>query len=191
LSENENWARVNESAPDSVESRDAREQPLPRSLLTTTLLSDLRRGNGSDVPRGSTARLAWRTFGVHRLSAACILSLMPPTATFHESRRSTRVPLKVVLTVVEGGAGSRKCDGETIVVNLHGALIATAIGLSSGMRISIHVYLTDKRAAARVVYIAPKNPLHCGIELDEPRNIWGVSLLPDDWAETAALETGH
>src|ERR1019366_7751385 len=74
---------------------------------------------------------AWRTFGVQRLSARCILSLMPPTATFHESRRSTRVPLKVVITV-EGGAGSRTCDGETIVVNLHGVLIATAIGLSSG-----------------------------------------------------------
>jgi hypothetical protein len=82
-------------------------------------------------------------------------------------------------------------DGETIVVNLHGALIATAIGLSSGMRISIHVYLTDKRAAARVVYIDPKNPLHCGIELDEPQNIWGVSVPPDNWEETAALESGR
>ena len=115
---------------------------------------------------------------------------MPPTATFHESRRSTRVPLKVVITV-EGGAESLTCEGETIVVNLHGALIATAIGLSSGMRISIHVYLTDKRAAARVVYVDPKNTLHCGIELDKPRNIWGVSLLPDDWEGTAALETAH
>jgi hypothetical protein len=51
------------------------------------------------------------------------------------------------------------------------------------MRISIHVYLTDKRAAARVVYIDPKNPLHCGIALDEPRNIWGVPLPPNDWGE--------
>jgi hypothetical protein len=115
---------------------------------------------------------------------------MPPTATFHESRRSTRVPLKVVITV-EGGAESRTCEGETIVVNLHGALIATAIGLSSGMRISIHVYLTDKGAAARVVYTDPKNPLHCGIELDEPRNIWGVSVPPDNWDETSLLETEH
>jgi hypothetical protein len=115
---------------------------------------------------------------------------MASKATFHESRRSTRVALKVVITV-EGGAESRTCDGETIVVNLHGALIATAIGLSSGMRISIYVYLTDKRAAARVVYIDPKNPLHCGIELDEPRNIWGVSLPPDDWDETSVLETEH
>ena len=70
---------------------------------------------------------------------------MPPTATFHESRRSTRVPLKVVITV-EGGAETLTCEGETIVVNLHGALIATAIGLSSGMRISIHVYLTNPTA---------------------------------------------
>ena len=116
---------------------------------------------------------------------------MHSTATFHESRRSTRVPLKVVITVVEGGAERRTCDGETIIVNLHGALIATAIGLSRGMRISIHVYLTNKRAAARVVYIDPKNPLHCGIELDEPRNIWGVSVPPDNWDETSVLETEH
>jgi hypothetical protein len=140
-------------------------------------------------PRGSNAE-ARPTFGVHRLPATCILPLMPSTATFHESRRSTRVPLKVVITV-EGGAERRTCDGETIVVNLHGALIATAIGLSRGMRISIHVYLTDKRAAARVVYIDPKNPLHCRIELDEPRNIWGVSVPPDNWDETSVLETEH
>jgi hypothetical protein len=96
----------------------------------------------------------------------------------------------VVLTV-EGGAGSRTCDGETIVVNLHGALIATTIALTVGMRISVHAYLTDKRAGARVVYIDPENPLHCGIALDEPRNIWGVSLPPDNWEEKAPLETGH
>ena len=52
----------------------------------------------------------------------------------------------------------------------------TAIELSRGMRISIRVYLTDKRAAARVVYIDPENPLHGGIELTEPRNIWGSTV---------------
>jgi hypothetical protein len=98
--------------------------------------------------------------------------------------------LKVVIAIV-GGAGKRTCEGETIVVSLLGALIATAIGLSSGMRISIRVYLTNKRAAARVVYIDPKNPLHCGIELDEPRNIWDVSVPPDNWDETSVLETEH
>jgi hypothetical protein len=42
-----------------------------------------------------------------------------------------------------------------------------------------------------LVYIDPKDPLHCGIELDEPRNIWGVSVPPDNWDETAVLETEH
>jgi PilZ domain len=106
---------------------------------------------------------------------------MPFKAMFRESRRSTRVPLKVVIAV-EGGDDSLTGEGETIVVNLHGALISTAVGLSGGVRISIHVYLTDKRAKARVVYVDPENPLRIGIELDHPLNIWGVPLPPDDWA---------
>jgi hypothetical protein len=92
-----------------------------------------------------------------------------------------------VIIAIEGGADSRTFEGETIMVNLHGASIATAIGLSRGMRISIRVYLTDKRASARVVYIDPENPLHCGIELAEPRNIWGVPLPPDDWEEKGTV----
>src|SRR5438876_631140 len=83
---------------------------------------------------------------------------------------------------------TRTREGETIVVNLQGALIATGIALSIGMRISIHVYVTDKRAAARVVYIDPENPLHCGIELDEPRNIWVVHLPPNDGDEKVASD---
>lgn len=72
-----------------------------------------------------------------------MLSLMPPTATFHESPRSTRVPLKVLIAI-EGSAENRTCDGETIVVNRQGALIATGIELRKGMSISILAYLTDK-----------------------------------------------
>ena len=109
---------------------------------------------------------------------------MPSKAVFRESRRSTRVPLKVAIAV-ESGTESLTCEGETVVVNLHGALISTALWSSVGMRISIHVYLTDKRAKAHVVYADPENPLRCGIELDQPRNIWGVPLPPDDWDETA------
>jgi len=85
-----------------------------------------------------------------------------------------------VIIAIEGGA---ECEGVTIVVNLHGALIATAIGISVGAKIAIHVHLTDKRSAAQVVYVDPENPLYCGIELEKPRNIWGVSLPPDDWDE--------
>ena len=111
-----------------------------------------------------------------------------PSTRFRDSRRSTRVPLKVVIAIEEGGPGSFSCEGVTILVNLHGALIATAIGLSAGTKISIHVHLTDKRSAARVVFVASENPLHCGIELEKPRNIWGVPLPPGDWEEIAPLE---
>jgi hypothetical protein len=51
------------------------------------------------------------------------------------------------------------------------------------MIITVHVYLTGKRATCKVVYIDPENPLCCGIELDKPRNIWGMLLPPDDWED--------
>ena len=62
-------------------------------------------------------------------SATCMLSLMSATPTFRESRQSTRVPLKVEIEV-ESGTERLTCDGETIVVNLHGALISTALDLA-------------------------------------------------------------
>lgn len=107
---------------------------------------------------------------------------------FRESRRSTRVPLRVAIAI-DSGAESLTCEGETVVVNLHGALLSTTFALSVGTKISIHVYLTDKRSKARVAYADPENPLRCGIELDQPRNIWGVSLPPTDWDETDALQS--
>jgi hypothetical protein len=64
---------------------------------------------------------------------------MPTAEVFHESRRSAHVPLKVVITV-EIGVESESCDGETIVVGRHGALIATACGLTAETKISTHVY---------------------------------------------------
>jgi hypothetical protein len=75
------------------------------------------------------------------------------------------------------------CEGETIVVNLHGALISTAVPLRVGMKIEICVVLTDKRALAHVAYVDPDRPRLCGIGLDKPANIWGVSLPPEDWSD--------
>lgn len=99
-----------------------------------------------------------------------------------ESRRSTRVRLKVLIEA-RGIAEPLTCQGETIVVNRHGALISTAIGLRVGTRIEIRVISTDKHAPADVVYVDPDQPRVCGIGLVEPQNIWGLSLPPDDWHE--------
>ena len=75
------------------------------------------------------------------------------------------------------------CDGETIVVNLHGALLRTSSQLELGSRITVHVHLTGKSAAAQVVFTSPQQPLEFGIGLDHPQNIWGISLPPADWPE--------
>ena len=107
---------------------------------------------------------------------------MFPNHSLTESRRSTRVPLKITLEIL-GTSEPLTCTGETIVVNLHGALISCSHELQPGMQIVVHVYLTGKKCGARVVNIHPENPSHYGIELEEPVNIWGVSLPHDDWHE--------
>ena len=84
---------------------------------------------------------------------------MSSTHVPHESRRSTRVRLKVV--------------------------ISTAVPLRVGMKIQIHVLMMNTRAAADVVYIDPERPRVCGIGLVIPENIWGVEVPPSDWHENA------
>jgi hypothetical protein len=105
---------------------------------------------------------------------------MPSKPNVRESRRSTRVSLKVRIEA-KAVTEPLACNGETQIVNLHGALISTAAPLRVGMEVEIHVILTDKRAAAKVVYIDPDQPRHCGVALQQPHNIWGLSLPPDDW----------
>jgi hypothetical protein len=99
-----------------------------------------------------------------------------------ELRRSTRVPLKVVISA-QGLNESLTCDGETIVVNRHGARMSCSAPLHLGLKVEIHVIITDKRAKAQVVYVDPEQPFVCGIALDQPENIWGLSFPPDDWYE--------
>jgi len=99
-----------------------------------------------------------------------------------ENRRSTRVRMEIRIAA-QAVAEPLVCDGETIVINLHGALISTSIPLRVGMRVEIHVLLTDKRALGQVVYVDPDRHRLCGIGLDTAQNIWGVPLPPDDWRE--------
>src|SRR4051812_15394693 len=108
---------------------------------------------------------------------------MRPTSA-QRLRRSTRVPLDVSLEV-EGEIGILK--GVTVGVNLQGALIRTFKPIHLGSRIRVTVYITGKAAMARVVYIDAENCLTCGIELEEPQNIWGVPLTPDDWEESRKM----
>lgn len=109
---------------------------------------------------------------------------MSDTRIRGESRRSTRVALKIVISV-QGLSELLICDGETIVVNRHGALISSSVPLRIELRIKIEVVLTGMRAAAKVVHVDPERPLMCGIALETPENIWDLSLPPDDWYHNA------
>lgn len=105
-----------------------------------------------------------------------------PSDPPRDRRRSTRVRLKVAVGA-QGVSESLNCEGETEVVNCHGAFISTAIPLRVGMTIDIHVVLTGKCARATVVYVDREEPRFCGIALDQSQNIWGILLPPDDWPE--------
>lgn len=100
-----------------------------------------------------------------------------------ESRRSTRVPARFLISA-QGLSEPLDCDGETIVVNRHGALISCAFTLRMGMKIKLHVLITDKNASAEVVYVDPERPSVYGIALDNPENIWGLGLTPEDWQDS-------
>ena len=99
-----------------------------------------------------------------------------------DRRRSTRVRLKVAIEA-KGIAEPLNCEGETEVVNLHGAFISTTIALRVGMTVDVRVVLTGKCARATVVYVYHDQPRFCGVALDQSQNIWGILLPPDDWPE--------
>ena len=99
-------------------------------------------------------------------------------------RRSTRVVLKIVI-LVEGVIEPLMCDGVTLVVNRHGALISVGVPLRNELTIKIQVVLTGMRGNARVVHIDPARPEVCGIALEKPGNIWDLPSPPDDWCDHA------
>ena len=105
-----------------------------------------------------------------------------PSDLARDRRRSTRVRLKVAVEA-QGISEPLNCEGETVVVNLHGAFISTAIALRVGMTIDIGVVVTGKRARATVIYVDHEQPRLCGVALEQSQNIWGVALPPEDWSE--------
>lgn len=95
-----------------------------------------------------------------------------------QSRRSSRAHFDVLVELrMEKFAHA----GETVVVNMHGALIRTSAGFQLGDQVTIHVLRTGKSAPGRVVFATYEVSHHYGIELDERANIWGLSDIPPDW----------
>ena len=92
-------------------------------------------------------------------------------------RRSTRVPSDILIEVRGNGFAYA---GETITVNLHGALVRISAPLKVGDRIKLRVEHTGRSAPGAVVF-ADQSSSQFGVELERPENIWGVSVPPADW----------
>ena len=98
-----------------------------------------------------------------------------------ESRRSRRSSRMKCDVLVELQGERIAYAGETVVVNLHGALIRTSAILELGNLVTIHVQQTGKVAPGRVVFASYEKSPHYGVELDKPANIWGLTDPPADW----------
>jgi len=75
------------------------------------------------------------------------VEIPPQKRVSGESRQSTRVRLKVGIEA-QGIGVPLTCEGETVVVNLHGAMIVTDAKLSVGLRIAYSCH-SDGQACCR------------------------------------------
>jgi len=75
--------------------------------------------------------------------------------------------------------------GETVTVNLHGALVRIAAPLKLGDRITLYVHTTGRSADAEVVF-ADYEASQFGIELESPEDIWGMDAPPTDWTASVS-----
>jgi hypothetical protein len=111
--------------------------------------------------------------------------VVPVTTRITTPRRSTRIAADILIEV----QGEKFAyAGETITVNLHGALVRIAAPLKPGDRVTVHVHQTGKSAIASIVF-ADYEVSRFGIELECPDNIWGVSTPPPDWESTSGCAT--
>ena len=108
--------------------------------------------------------------------------VVPVSTKISTPRRSTRIAADMAADVLIEVQGERFAyAGETVTVNLHGALVRIAAPLKLGDRVTVHVHRTGKSAVAGIVF-ADYEVSQFGIELERPENIWGVATPPSDWA---------
>ncbi|MBZ5510720.1 MAG: PilZ domain-containing protein [Acidobacteriia bacterium] len=103
-------------------------------------------------------------------------------------RRSARVQLKILISVVSGD--DRVLHAETTSVSKHGARIrvtSTPARLAQGERLQVAIHHGQNPQAARVVWLDKRSASHYGIEFDEALgNFWGVYFPSKDGGSRSA-----
>lgn len=133
--------------------------------------------SSSSTARGRPFHCSWSTSvrPAEELCSSQHRGAMSDTRVGIESRRSARVPLKVVI-LAQGLTEPITCEGEIIVVNRHGALISTSVSFARRNEDRDSCHSDEKRAPASAVYVDLDRLRVCGIGLVEPENIWRLAL---------------
>jgi hypothetical protein len=112
------------------------------------------------------------------------------------SRRSTRlaIAIPIAFSGKDAAGNAFKENTRTIVVNKHGAKIATVHPMALGTEVEIENRALGLTARAAVVWMGEKRPpqtfFEAGIQLFQAENIWGIQFPPDDWQEGAPVGAG-
>ena len=114
-------------------------------------------------------------------------------------RRSQRVILTLPVTVrTEGGPKESAFEEETqtLIVNLHGALVVLEGKVSRGQMIHLKNRTTREEQPCRVASLGPTSggKTQIGLEFLKPSpDFWHISFPPEDWnlSESSAVPTEH
>lgn len=140
------------------------------------LFTNLTEGLGTD--RFPREPIAANNSRIVARAIAVILSQQKNSAL----RRSTRISADVL---VEVKGEKFAYAGETVTINLHGALVRIAAPLKLGDQVNVYVHHTRKSARGAIVF-ADYGASRFGIELEDPENIWGVAAPPSDWSTVSS-----
>lgn len=111
-------------------------------------------------------------------------------------RRSTRLFISIPLTLTgkDGDGHTFKENTRTLIINKHGAKVATTHQVALGAEVIVENRALGRTAKANVVWLSdrasPKDPWEIGLQLTEAQNIWGIEFPPDDWQEGPPIGPG-
>jgi hypothetical protein len=103
-------------------------------------------------------------------------------------RRSTRltISIPIVISGVDSYGNNFSETTRTLVVNKHGAKIATAHDVPTGTEVLIENRAIGVTAKATIVWMGGKRQngeiQHAGLQLLEAQNVWGIAFPPEDWS---------
>ena len=111
-------------------------------------------------------------------------------------RRSTRLSISIPITISGKDAAGHtfKENTRTLIINKHGAKVATAHQLSLGAEITVENRALGRTAKGNVVWLgdkfSAKELYEIGVQLSEAQNVWGIEFPPDDWQEGPPIGPG-